>query len=352
MSIASQDLFKSTRDEFMKRMKFVSLLAAAGAMMVLGGPVLLAQEPVSVTRTGDTISVDIGGAPFTTYYFGTEAPKPYLFPLRSAQGTIVTRSWPMVQDSPGQDHDHPHQRAMYFAHGDINKIDFWAEKKLTRAQQTVNGIFYPSENLPIGRTVIRRISEMHGGAHSGVVEAAFDLVKPDSEAIGEEVQSYTFSGSKNDRIIDCAFTLRANHGPLKIGDTKEGTFAIRVVHALNSPPGHMINSKGGVGEKEIWGKKADWVDYYGKVDGEEVGIAIFDNPHNLRHPTTWMARAYGLFAVNPFGLREFFHNPKLDGSYTIPAGGSLTLRYRVLIHHGDVKQADVAAAWQRYASGH
>jgi len=335
----------------MTKMKFASLLAAAGAMVLLGGVFLRAQEPVKITRTGDSISVAIGGAPFTTYYFGPESPKPYLFPLRSAKGTIVTRSWPMVKDSPGQDHDHPHQRAMYFAHGDINKIDFWAEKNLTRAQQTVNGVYYPSEDLPKGRTVIRRITEMHGGAHSGVVRATFDLVKPDGTAMGEEVQAYTFSGGKNDRIIDCAFTLRANHGALKIADTKEGTFAIRVVHELNSPPGHMINSKGGVGEKEIWGKKANWVDYYGTVDGEEVGIAIFDNPHNLRHPTTWMTRAYGLFAVNPFGLSVFFNNPKLDGSYTIPAGGHLTLRYRVLIHHGDDKQAGVAEAWQQYAAG-
>jgi Family of unknown function (DUF6807) len=335
----------------MTNKKLALSLGAAVTTILWGGMLLRGQQPVKVRRTGDRIAIAIGGSPFTTYYFGSEAPKPYFYPLRSAHGTIVTRSWPMVKDIPGEDHDHPHQRAMYFAHGDINKIDFWAEKVLTRAQETVNGIYYPSEDLPIGRTVVRRIEEMHGGPHSGMVRATFDLVKPDGEAIGEEIQSYTFSGSENARIIDCAFTLRANHGPLKIGDTKEGTFAIRVVHALDSPPGRMINSNGGVGEKAIWGKKANWVDYSGNVDGEEVGISIFDNPHNLRHPTTWMARGYGLFAVNPFGLRAFSNNPKLDGSYTIPSGGSLTLRYHILIHHGDVKQAGVAEAWQRYAAG-
>lgn len=332
----------------MAKKYWLSLLAAASAMILIGGTLLWGQEPVKLTRTGDRIAVEIGGTPFTTYSFGPESPKPYLYPLRSAQGTIVTRGWPMIKDAPGDDHDHPHQRSMYFAHGDINGIDFWAEKNLTKAEQTVNGIYYPSRDLPKGRTVIRRIEEMHGGSRAGVVEATFDLVKPGGEAMGEEIQAYTFSGDKNGRIIDCAFTLRANHGPLKLADTKEGTFAIRVVRELDSPPGHMVNSKGAVGEKGIWGKRANWVDYYGNVDGEEVGIAIFDNPHNLRHPTTWMARGYGLFAVNPFGLREFYHNPKLDGSYTIPAGGSLTLQYRVLIHHGDFRKAGVAEAWKRY----
>ncbi len=328
-----------------------SLLVAAAAATVLAGTPSWGQEPVTLGRSGDTVVVRIGGKPFTTYYFGPQSPKPYLHPLRSAQGTIVTRGWPMVKNIPGEDHDHPHHRAMYFAHGDINGIDFWGEQPLSRKAETARGVHYASEELPKGRTVFRRLEEARGGPRSGVVRADFDLVGPDSRVIGEETQSFTFRGDKTQRMIDCEFTLRAHHGPLKLGDTKEGTFAIRVVHALNSPPGHMVNSSGARGEENIWGRKADWVDYYGVVNGEEVGIAIFDNPRNLRHPTTWHARGYGLFAVNPFGLHDFEHNPKIDGSYTIPAGGSLTLRYRVLIHHGDYRQAGVAQAYQRYAAG-
>jgi Family of unknown function (DUF6807) len=335
----------------MKKRTSRSLLAVAGAAVMLAGTVLWGQEPVTLQRRNETVAVRIGGTPFTTYYFGPQSPKPYLHPLRSAQGTIVTRGWPMVKNIPGEDHDHPHHRAMFFAHGDINGIDFWGEQTLSKKAETARGVYYSSEELPKGRTVFRRMEEARGGAHKGVIRADFDLVGPDSKAIGEETQAYTFRGSKTQRVIDCEFTLRANHGPLKLGDTKEGTFAIRVVHALNSPPGHMVNSQGARGEKDIWGKKADWVDYYGDVKGEEVGIAIFDNPGNLRHPTTWHARGYGLFAVNPFGLHDFDHNAKIDGSYTIPAGGSLTLRYRVLIHHGDDKQAGVAQAYRRYAEG-
>ena len=143
----------------------------------------------------------------------------------------------------------------------------------------------------------------------------------------------------------------ANHGPVKIGDTKEGTFAIRVVKALDSPPGRMVNSTGAVGEKAVWGKRADWVDFYGNVAGEDVGIAIFDNPKNLRHPTYWHARGYGLLAANPFGLREFTHDRHQDGSFAIESGGSVTLRYRVFIHHGDFREARVADAYRQYAAG-
>jgi hypothetical protein len=168
---------------------------------------------------------------------------------------------------------------------------------------------------------------MAGGSDSGKLRATFDLVKPDGTRIAEEAQSYTFSGDEDARIVDCEFMIHAGEGIVEMGDTKEGTFAIRVAKALDSPPGHMVNSAGATGEKGIWGKRADWVDYYGNVAGEDVGIAVFDHPDNFRHPTYWHARAYGLMAANPFGIREFTHDRREDGSYSIPAGGSLVLRY-------------------------
>ncbi len=305
--------------------------------------------PVELERTGDRIDVLIGGKLFGAYYFGPEVPKPYFYPLRSAEGTIVTRGYPMVKNLPGEDRDHPHHRAMYFAHGNINGIDFWGEEALNKGAQTARGRFYASEELPHGRTVFRKLEGVRAGPDSGAIRADFDLVGPDGKTIASETQAYTFRGDDSTRTIDCEFTTRADHGvPVKFVDTKEGTFAIRVVKALDSPPGHMVNSKGGAGEEQIWGKRAEWVDYYGKVDEEEAGIAIFDHPSNPKHPTYWHARGYGLFAVNPFGEHDYYNDKNRDGSITIPVGGSLTLRYRVLVHHGDVNDAKVAEAYERY----
>ncbi len=320
-------------------------LAWAAWLLALGTTALHGAEAVELKRQGDHIDVLTGGKPFTTYYFGSESPKPYLHPLRSATGTIVTRGWPMVKSIPGESHDHPHHRAMFLAHGDINGVDFWGEGEPSRASQTAHGQFYSSEELPKGRTVFRKLDEAAGSA----IRAEFDLVGPDGKVMGEETQEYAFSGDESTRTVDCAFTLTASHVPLKMGDTKEGTFAIRVVKALEAPSGHMLNSESKVGEKEIWGKRADWVDYSGTVAGEKLGIAIFDNPGNIKHPTYWHARAYGLFAVNPFGEHDFYNDPKRDGSVTIPAGQSLTLRYRVLIHYGDASEAKIADKYEEYA---
>jgi Methane oxygenase PmoA len=305
----------------------------------------LAQDPVELVRHAHSIDVLIDGKPFTTYYFAPQEAKPYLQPLRTADGIVVTRGFPVGNEIPRQHwHDpniEPHQRPMYFAHGDIDGFTFWAEEAFAR--------FYGHETEKYGRTVFQQLLQVESGQHAGKIRARVNLVAPVDRVLAEEMQKYVFRGGPDTRIIDCEFIIRADHGPVRMGDTKEGTFAIRVAPQLNSPPGHMVNSNGGVGESQIWGKRADWVDYYGIVNGEKAGIAIFDSPRSFRHPTYWHARAYGLFAANPFGLREFTHNPNDDGSYTIPAGKSLLFRYRVLIHHGDYRQAGVAKAYQEYA---
>jgi Family of unknown function (DUF6807) len=306
------------------------------------------EQPVKFTRHGNEIEVSMGGKPFTTYYFAPEVSKPYFQPLRSAQGTVVTRGFPIFNKIPAA-HQHdpnlePHQRPMYFGHGDINGYDFWGEEAFVK--------YYGKDASPqYGRQVFRKLDEMSTGPNSGTLKATFDLVGPDAKPFAEETQSYTFRGDDSTRTIDCTFTITANHGPVKMGDSKEGTFAIRVAPELTGSKVRMLNSNGKVGEKEIWGKRADWVDYFGTVAGEKLGITIFDNPHNLRHPTTWHARDYGLFAVNPFGESYFYRDPKRDGSYTIKPGQSLTLRYRVLIHHGEATPAQLAEDYQAYESG-
>ena len=107
-------------------------------------------------------------------------------------------------------------------------------------------------------------------------------------------------------------------------------------------------------DADAWGKRADWCDYHAAHDGKTYGMAIFDHPQNLRHPTWWMARDYGLFGANPFGRHDYERISKdqpHNGDYTIPAGGSLTLRYRFFFHDGDEKAAQVGAHYADYAAG-
>jgi hypothetical protein len=316
----------------------IAIAGVAATVIAIGHS---AAQWVDVAVHETSVDVRVGGQPFTTYYFDRSVAKPYFHPLRSAQGTIVTRGFPIVNDIRGEDRDEPHQRPMYFGHGDINGFDFWGEAAYPKWSDHSASTF--------GRTVFVSLDEARGGPEIGTLQATFDLVAP-TGVLGRETQRYQFSGDNETRIIDCQYSLVATDKPLVIGDTKEGTFAIRVAKALDSPPGRMVNAEAATGEKNIWGKRSTWVDYFGRVGDEAVGVAVFDDPGNLRSPTYWHARAYGLLAANPFGISYFVKGRRQNGAYTVAAGSSLVLRYRVLIHHGDPAHARVADAYRSFVS--
>src|ERR1700730_9713886 len=133
-------------------------------------------EVVSLTRQGNTIEVSIGGKAFTTYHFDPGTAKAYLQPLRSAHGVIVTRGFPAGDTIPVE-HEHdrslePHQRPMYFGHGDTGGYDFWTEEVFAN--------YYGSEfKGRWGRMVVHKFEKMGGGSISGPFRVTFDLLGSD-----------------------------------------------------------------------------------------------------------------------------------------------------------------------------
>jgi hypothetical protein len=310
----------------------------------------LARADVTLTQLADRVRVEIGGQLFTEYVHGDGASRPYCYPILLADGTGLTRDFPM-KDTPGEDLDHKHHRALMFVHGDANKIDFWNEGKA-------------GPPLPKGLTVHDGLVETSGG-ETGLLRTRNRWQSPDGRLIATDETAIRFrDAGHGNRTLDYEVTIHAlPDTPLVLGDSKEGTMAIRVAQWLTLPHrmsgkdipgvGHLLTSTG-IRDKEVWGKRAAWCDYYAARDGKTYGVAIFDHPANLRHPTWWMARDYGLFAANPFGQHEFEpekKHPRGMGDHTIPAGGSLTLRYRFYFHAGDPETAQVADHYAAYAAG-
>ena len=328
------------------RLLFLFLaLAMAGDLALRAEPAAASPTEVKVTPADGRIRVEIGGRLFTEYIYAG-ADRPYCYPILAPDGTPLTRDFPM-KDTPGEDRDHKHHRSLWFAHSDVNGIDFWNEGTAGNSRAK-------------GRIVHDAILETKSG-DVGMIRASDRWVAPTGQVFCTDETTVSFQGLPDARIIDYAVTLRAPaDAPVFIGDDKDGTIAVRLAQWMTMPHkngkqdvpgnGHIVTATGDRDEK-AWGKRSDWCDYHAPHNGQTYGVAIFDNPQNLRHPTWWMARDYGLFGANPFG--QHFFEAKMDqphlGDYTIPAGGSLTLRYRFYFHYGDEQEGRVAERYAEYA---
>ncbi len=318
------------------------LLPAAVFSFALTAPLFSAVE---MKELPGKVRVEIDGKLFTEYCY-TGAPHVYFYPLIGPGGVKMTRAWPM-EDAAGEEHDHPHHRSLWYAHGAVNGIDFWSEPASTKE---------PKTNL--GKIEHEKFLEVKGGEKEGVIRDQLRWVAPDGTVPLTSVQTLrVFQSGENERRFDFEVSLTAGDKEAVFGDTKEGTMALRVAESMrlkeakNQPPGqgHMVNSER-IRDGEAWGKHAAWVDYSGPVDGKVVGITIMDHPKNPRHPTRWHARDYGLFAANPFCEQEMDKSqPKGAGEFKLPASQSVTFRYGFLLHEGGAEQAKIADAFAAFA---
>lgn len=298
-----------------------------------------AKTGVQISELPDRLRVEINGKLFTEYFF-KDVPRPYCYPLLGPNGVPMTRDWPM-KNSPGEAQDHKHHRSLWFAHGAVNGHDFWSEDK------------------DFGKTVHERFTKIRSGADAGVIQSRNQWIARDGTVVCTDDRTLRiYNRPDNERLFDFEITLHAGKSEVTLGDTKEGTMALRLAETMRlapnkdnvgKPTGHIVNSEG-VRDGATWGQRAAWCDYYGPVAGQTLGAAIFDHPQNPRFPTWWHVRDYGLFAANPFGRHDFEKLPdKSAGNLVVPAGQSVTFRYRIYLHEGDDKQAKVAERYAEFA---
>src|ERR1041384_2176055 len=139
---------------------------------------LTSTAQVKITSGAEKIAIDINGKSFGDFYVaGKEVSKPYLWPLRAATGTYITRMWPMekvAEEFDGDDYkgaknkkpDHQHQRGLWFAHdtvinADGEKLDFWN-----------NEVSYNTPDR--GRMTLKNAAQVKSGKDKGSVVATFE----------------------------------------------------------------------------------------------------------------------------------------------------------------------------------
>ncbi len=308
------------------------------------------------------VDVLVNGEPFTSYIWPDSVKKPVLYPLRTANGTIVTRGYPL-DPRPGERVDHPHQVGLWFNHGDVNGFDFWNNSEAIK----------PQERGKFGAIRHSKIKRVTSAKTSGELEVEMEWMAPGGIPLLREETTFGFHADGNERAIDRITRLTALDRRVVFNDNKEGVLGIRVARQLEQPAdkpevftdtngkatsvpkmdntgvtGRYRSSEGKTGD-DVWGTRGRWTMLTGRIGQESITLAILDHPKNPGYPTYWHARGYGLFAANPLG-QKVFSNGKEALNFELDPKQSVTFRYRVLILSGEATPADLDSQHSRFVT--
>ncbi len=317
-------------------------------------------EKVNVLKEVNKNKVDvfIGSKPFTSFLYPDTLEKPVLYPVFTAEGTDVTRGFPL-NPKPGDPTDHPHHIGIWFNYENVNGLDFWN-----------NSYAIPKEKKSqYGWIKTDKILNLKSGA-KGVLAYHANWVNQQNSVLLEETTQFEFTAVGHERLIDRTTTLKANTD-VNFTDAKDGLLGMRLAHQLQMPTkedqkftddkgnvtivkggtdnvanGNYITSEGKTGN-DAWSTRGNWCKVYGKMGTDSVSVVLNDHPQNPSYPTFWHARGYGLFAANPLG-EKIFTNGKSAKNLQLKKGQSITFRYRVVVDEG--KNAISTAQIQKFAA--
>jgi hypothetical protein len=300
-----------------------------------------AQVKVVKDPKRNQIDITIGGKPFTSFMYPDTLEKPVLYPVFTANGTDVTRGFPL-NPKPGDPTDHPHHIGIWFNYESLNGLDFWNNSyAIAKDQKSKYGWIKTDK-------ILKTVS-----GPKGVLAYHANWTNQANETLVEETTTFTFSQAGTKRIIDRETVLKAKV-PAVFADVKDGMLGMRLAHELQIPTdkdekftdvhGNVTLIKGGTDKipngtyltsegkagNDAWSTRGSWCKVYGKMGKDSISVVIIDHPKNPNYPTFWHARGYGLFAANPLG-EKIFTNGKSEFNLKLQPGQSTTFRYRVVV---------------------
>ncbi|MDP4129268.1 MAG: PmoA family protein [Bacteroidota bacterium] len=326
-------------------MKWNLRIIQLALLLILFVPVVKSQhqDKVKLVKADNKNRIDIfvGNKLFTQFLYPDTLEKPVLYPIFTADGTQITRSFPM-HNRPGDPTDHPHHLGLWLNYENVNGLDFWN-----------NSYAIPAEKKhSYGWIKTDRIEKMSDGTPGLLVYHA-NWCNQRGDVLLEETTRFEFSGKAGRRMIDRITELKADKDVF-FADAKDGMLGLRLAHELQIPSredqkfsddkgnvtlvkagmdkianGNYMTSEGRQGDA-AWGTRGVWCKVYGKMGSDSVSVAIIDHPQNPDYPTFWHARGYGLFAANPLG-KKVFTQGKDSLNLRLKKGDSVRFRYRIVV---------------------
>jgi len=285
-------------------------------VLLIAAGYALAQTKITAEKLGDKIEIRINGSLLTSYILSEYEKYPFFFPVNGPSQAGVTSM---------RNANYPHHSSLFFGCDRVNGGNYW------------------QEGLDRGQIVSLRADILESGGDRVVIENENIWKRPGAMAPVRDIRTIMVTAPSGDMYqIDFEIIMEMLMD-VTIEKTNHSLFSVRMDPDLAViSGGRLVNAEGESGEKDTFGKRSPWMDYHGSRMGKTEGIAILQHPSNQWFPAPWFTRDYGFFSPTPMYWPENGENMSLDKGQTIE------LRYRVLIHSGDHREAGIAEQFERY----
>jgi hypothetical protein len=273
-----------------------------------------------VPQPDDQLSFQVDASERLRWHFAPRYPRPFFFPVLGPCGRSLTR----MGHPAAPDHDH--HRSLWWGHQSVAGVNFWEERGGTQQIRQDGWIHYQDGGDEAGMVV--RLGWYDAHKVRLLQQQLIAVCRPlPGRETWLELQTHFLP------ILD----------ELKLGKTNFGFLGLRVTASLSEQygDGQLTSSAGTRGEKSLFAKTADWMDYSGPIVGtQREGITFLDHPDNPGSPVSWHVRGDGWMSP-AFNLRE---------GHTLKKKSPLVLRYALHIHAGDVDAKAATVRHKEFAS--
>jgi hypothetical protein len=289
---------------------------------------------------GDTaVTVLDGGTELCRYVYRPdtpllESPKPYISPLRTRAGRLVSlfRPW-----------DHVWHKGIAWSLPVIDDENFWG------GPTYVHGRFYVQMDNN-GTQRHREPIRASGAADSAAISHGLDWITQSGERIFSEERALGVTVLSADAwalTFDTAMTNTTDRdiaigSPTTRGRENAGYGGLFWRGPRSFTSGTLV-SPGGMGGDELRGQRHEWMAFAGRHDEDDAAsiVVMVDHGENPYHPPQWFARSQEFACLNPA--------PFFSEEVIVPAGQTVRFRYGVGIAEGGTDAAAPLAAAVRNA---
>ncbi|MFI5913051.1 PmoA family protein [Dactylosporangium sp. NPDC051541] len=282
---------------------------------------------------GRSVTVSAGGVALFTYVYRPdtptlESPKPYLHPIRTRAGDVVSLFRP---------HDHVWHKGIAWSLPHVGEHNFWG------GPTYVPGRFYV-QLANNGRAEHVHLEELEADDDAARLRHRLDWTAQAGDPVITEERRLSARLIDDDTWVLCFATAMRNvsgatlafGSPTTKGRENAGYGGL-FWRGPRSFTGGTLQSPDGTGGDELRGTRAEWFAFRGRHDGTDRAstIVMVDDRDNPRHPPQWFARTEQFACLNPAP----FFSEELD----LPYGDTLAFRYAVVVAAGDRGEAGTKA---------